>query len=299
MLPSAPLARSAAPPAPVPSDRRAHRAPARRRQRPARPDTFGSAGWPADRASLPPRLRYDASPRRRRAHARRSPLRRIAWIAFAVVAATTVPVVALRWVRPPTTAVMLLARLGGGTPGGTCRQIEHRWVPWRAISAHLPIAIVAAEDQRFPTHRGFDLDSIADALRARGRAVPLRGASTISQQVAKNLFLWSGRSWVRKGLEAYFTVLIETLWPKRRTLEMYANVAQFGSCTFGVGAASWRFFDRPAATLGPRDAALLAAALPNPSRFRVDRPSPYLRRRAAWISDQVRRLGGAAYLSAL
>lgn len=231
---------------------------------------------------------------------------RIARIGFAVLAATVVPVAALRWVRPPTTAVMLIERLGGGTSDGECRRIEHRWVPWQAISRHVPIAIVAGEDQRFPRHAGFDFDSIAgalraraDALRARGRALPLRGASTISQQVAKNLFLWSGRSWLRKGLEAYFTLLIETLWPKRRILEMYANVAEFGSCTFGVGAASWRFFDRPAATLGPREAALLAAALPNPSRFHVNRPSTYLRRRAAWISDQVRRLGGSTYLSGL
>jgi len=224
---------------------------------------------------------------------------RVARIGLAVVAATVAPVVALRWVHPPTTAVMLTHRFGGGTSGGGCRRIEHRWTPWPAISPHVPIAIVAAEDQRFPDHVGFDFDSISDALRARGRAAPLRGASTISQQVAKNLFLWSGRSWVRKGLEAYFTVLIEALWPKRRILEMYANVAQFGSCTFGIGAASWQFFDRPAATLGPREAALLAAALPNPSRFHVNRPSAYLRRRAAWISDQVRRLGGPTYLSSL
>lgn len=159
--------------------------------------------------------------------------------------------------------------------------------------------MVAAEDQRFPHHRGFDFESIYDALRASGGARSLRGASTISQQVAKNLFLWSGRSWVRKALEAYFTLLIEALWPKRRILEMYANIAELGRCTFGVGAASWRFFDRPAAALGAREAALLAAVLPNPSRFQINRPSSYVRRRAAWIFGQVQRLGGPAYLSRL
>jgi monofunctional biosynthetic peptidoglycan transglycosylase len=252
-----------------------------------------------DRARLPARLRYVSSQPRRVAHRGRRSAARIAWIALALVAATVVPVVALRWVRPPTTTVMLIERLAGGATGGGCSRIEHRWVPWRAISPHIPIAIVAAEDQRFPNHAGFDFDSIAASLRARGRTLPVRGASTISQQVAKNLFLWSGRSWVRKGLEAYFTVLIETLWPKRRILEMYANVAEFGRCTFGVGAASWRFFDRPAATLGPREAALLAAVLPNPARFHANRPSTYLRRRASWISDQVRRLGGSTYLGSL
>jgi monofunctional biosynthetic peptidoglycan transglycosylase len=247
-----------------------------------------------DRARLPARLRYVSSQPRRGAHRGRRTVARVAWIALAAAAVTVLPVIALRWVRPPTTSVMLIERLGGGTSGGGCPRIEHRWVPWRAISPHVPIAIVAAEDQRFPSHVGFDFDSIASSLRARGRTLPLRGASTISQQVAKNLFLWSGRSWVRKGLEAYFT-----LWPKRRILEMYANVAEFGRCTFGVGAASWRFFDRPAATLGPREAALLAAVLPNPARFHANRPSTYLRRRATWISDQVRRLGGSAYLSNL
>jgi monofunctional biosynthetic peptidoglycan transglycosylase len=213
---------------------------------------------------------------------------------------TAAPVAALRWVRPPTTAFMLIRRLGPRA-AAPCQRPAYEWIPWEAISPHVPIAIVAAEDQRFPTHRGFDLDAIADALRTAGRTDGrrLRGASTISQQVAKNLFLWPGRSWVRKGVEAYFTVLIEALWPKRRILEVYMNVVQLGDCTFGVGAASRRFFRQPPSALGPEHAAILAAVLPNPSRFRADRPSPHVRRRALWIIDQVHRLGGRAYLSAL
>jgi monofunctional biosynthetic peptidoglycan transglycosylase len=151
--------------------------------------------------------------------------------------------------------------------------------------------MVAAEDQRFPEHGGFDLVEIRqawDRFRAGGR---LRGASTISQQVAKNLFLWSGKSLVRKGLEAWFTLLIELTWPKRRILEVYLNIAQLGPHTYGVGAASWRYFHRPPVALTERDAALMAAVLPNPERFRLDAPSGYVQKRAAWVRTQMRRLG--------
>ena len=155
----------------------------------------------------------------------------------------------------------------------------------------MPLAVVAAEDQRFPVHHGFDLTEIQNALAERGASGRVRGASTISQQVAKNLFLWSGRSWVRKGFEVYFTLLIELSWPKRRILEVYLNIAQFGDRIFGVAAASRRFFGKPASALTPRDAALLAAVLPNPVRMRVDQPSPYVRQRAARIHQQTRQLG--------
>ena len=154
--------------------------------------------------------------------------------------------------------------------------------------------MIAAEDQNFPTHRGFDVESIQKAIDAAERGRRLRGASTISQQVAKNLFLWSGRSFVRKGLEAYFTVLIELTWPKRRILEVYLNVAELGDGVFGVEAASQRFFKKPAAKLGPSEAALLAAVLPNPIRFRANRPSAYVEERRAWILQQMDQLGGVA-----
>ena len=145
-------------------------------------------------------------------------------------------------------------------------------------------------------HFGLDLVAIRKAVDEQEQRGYLRGASTISQQVAKNLFLWPGRSWLRKGLEAYVTVLIEMFWPKQRILEVYLNVAQFGDKTFGVGAASRRFFGKRASALSAREAALLAAVLPNPARMRADRPSPYVRQRARWIQGQMRRLSAQGSL---
>jgi monofunctional biosynthetic peptidoglycan transglycosylase len=198
----------------------------------------------------------------------------------------------LRFVPPPTTAFMLAHRASG-----THAEVDFRWVPAARLSPHLPIALVAAEDQAFRAHHGFDLASIQKALAERERG-GTRGASTISQQVAKNLFLWSGRSWVRKGLEAYFTVLIELLWSKQRIIEVYANVAEFGDGVYGAEAASRRYFGRSAAQLTSRQAALLAAVLPNPKQMRVDRPTRYVWRRVDWIERQVRQLGGAQYFEA-
>jgi len=166
---------------------------------------------------------------------------------------------------------------------------QERWTPWEQVSKNLPIALVAAEDQKFPFHHGFDIDAIQDALNDAEEGERLRGASTISQQVAKNLFLWNGRSFVRKGLEAYFTVLIETLWPKRRILEVYLNIAEFGDGVYGAAAASERYFRKSPAQLDARDSALLAAVLPNPRRYRVDRPSSYVQQRAAWIYNAGQR----------
>ena len=157
--------------------------------------------------------------------------------------------------------------------------------------------MVAAEDQGFPTHQGFDIESIQKAVEERDKRV--RGASTISQQVAKNMFLWPDRSWVRKGLEAYLTHFVEALWPKQRILEIYLNLAQFGPATFGVGAASVEFFGKPASELSAKDSALLAAVLPSPSRMSVRKPSPYVQERVAWILRQVEQLGGPAYLAGM
>jgi monofunctional biosynthetic peptidoglycan transglycosylase len=156
--------------------------------------------------------------------------------------------------------------------------------------------MVAGEDQKFPFHHGFDFDSIQNAVDAADEGRRLRGASTISQQTAKNLFLWNGRSFVRKGLEAYFTVLIELTWPKQRILEMYMNIAELGDGIYGVGAASDVFFRVPPSQLGPAQAAKLAAVLPSPRRFHVDRPTAYVQGRANWIQQQMAQLGGPAYL---
>jgi monofunctional biosynthetic peptidoglycan transglycosylase len=211
-------------------------------------------------------------------------------LALVVVAATIVPILALRWIPPLTTSFMLAQRWPFTRGDAACAAIEYDWTPRRAISQNVFRAVVAAEDQRFADHGGFDFDAIEDALEDAGAGSPARGASTISQQVAKNLFLWKDRSFARKGLEAWLTLWIEALWPKERILEVYVNVAQFGRCTFGVAAASRRFFDRQPADLTASQAALLAAVLPNPVERRVDAPSGRVRSRAAWIARQAARV---------
>lgn len=214
-----------------------------------------------------------------------------AWLALGVLA-----VLALRFVPPFASAVMIEDWIGAKLGGERDFALRYRWTPWDKVAGSVPIALVAAEDQKFPFHHGFDFDAIQSALAEADDGERLRGASTISQQVAKNLFLWNGRSFVRKGLEAYFTVLIETFWPKRRILEVYLNIAEFGDGIYGVGAASEHFFRATPAQLDAHQAALLAAVLPNPARLRVDKPSAYVQRRAAWIQRQANQLGGAAYL---
>ena len=174
----------------------------------------------------------------------------------------------------------------------------HDWVSWENITPSIPLAVVASEDQKYPVHRGFDIESIADAwsLRQRGQ---LRGASTISQQVTKNLFLWSGRSFVRKGVEAALTVILEVCLSKRRILEIYLNISEFGDGIFGVGAASLVFFGKSPNEVSPEEAALLAAVLPNPLKRHVEKPTFFLRKRQNWILFQMRQLGGDSYLAGL
>ena len=210
---------------------------------------------------------------------------------------SVVAVVALRWIPPLTSGVMLERRVGA-LLAWKSYSVDYRWVPWSRISKHAGVAVIAAEDQNFLDHYGFDLEAIQKAIDSNGKkGRRIRGASTISQQVAKNLFLWSGRNYVRKGLEAYFTVLIELTWSKRRILEVYLNIAEMGEGVFGVEAASQRFFKKPAAKIGPSEAALLAAVLPNPIRFRVNRPSAYVEERRAWILGQMEQLGGTGLLN--
>lgn len=203
-------------------------------------------------------------------------------------------VLLLRFLPPPTSAFMLTRWWEGRTGVSAAVPIDYRWRDFAALSDQLPIALVAAEDQQFPLHHGFDLQSIQAALADRGSR--MRGASTISQQVAKNLFLWRGRSWVRKGLEAWFTVLIEVFWSKQRILEMYANVAEFGDGIYGAEAAAQRYFGKSAAALSATESARLAAVLPSPRRYSAVQPGPFVRRRSQWIEQQVRQLGGADWL---
>ncbi len=194
-----------------------------------------------------------------------------------------------RWLPPPTSSYMLQERL--------LRDIEplhYEWQPLAAISPHLAIAVIASEDQKFPDHFGFDLDSISKAFRERNRRV--RGASTISQQVAKNLFLWPQQSLFRKAVEAWLTLCIEALWPKRRILEVYLNVAEFAPGVFGAQAAARHHFRTTAARLDLHQATLLAAVLPSPKRMSARHPSQYVHRRAMEIETFVRQLGGTRYL---
>jgi monofunctional biosynthetic peptidoglycan transglycosylase len=212
---------------------------------------------------------------------------------------TVLAVVALRWIDPPITAFMIQGRVAAVFAAPPGYDFEYDWRDWDQISRYAALAVVASEDQTFPRHSGFDFKQIDKALADRERGRRVRGASTITQQVAKNLFLWPGQSWFRKGLEAGITVLIETFWSKRRILEVYLNVAEFGRGAYGVQAASQRFFRKDAARLTKAEAALLAAVLPAPSRFKADAPSRYLRQRQAWIQRQMTALGGTAYIASL
>ena len=204
----------------------------------------------------------------------------------------TLLVILLRFIPPPTTSFMLQTALRNGP-------YAYRWQPYEQISPHMAIAVIASEDQLFPKHSGFDLDAINQALRDSERGAGLRGASTITQQVAKNLFLWPGRSLIRKGIEAYFTFLIELTWNKQRILEMYLNIAQFSDRTFGVEAASQRFFQISARDLSPQEAALLAAVLPGPELYSLESPSWEVLDNQSWILTQMDQLGGETSLQQL
>ncbi len=236
--------------------------------------------------------------KRRRGLARRI-LRGMLVAAVAWAAVTVTVVLAFRWIDPPFTTFMVSDRVGAFITREKGYEFQHDWVDWDRISGHAAIAVIASEDQQFPFHRGFDFKQIDKALADRERGRRVRGASTISQQVAKNIFLWRGQSWFRKGLEAGITVLIEALWSKQRILEVYLNIAEFGRGTYGVQAASQRFFRKDAAKLNRSEAALLAAVLPAPRRFKANAPSRYVQKRQAWIQRQMAALGGTSYLAQL
>jgi monofunctional biosynthetic peptidoglycan transglycosylase len=235
---------------------------------------------------------------------RRSLLRRL--LRFALLGALAAlllsvgSVLLMRWVNPWTSAFMVEARVGSWFDDNPRPlNLRHQWRDYQQISRELALAVVASEDQRFPEHGGFDFKQIQKALDDAERGRRVRGASTISQQVAKNLFLWNGRSWVRKGLEAWFTVLIEAMWSKQRILEVYVNIAEFGRGVYGAEAAAQAFFRKPAARLNRAEAARLAAVLPNPLRMRAEAPGNYVQRRQIEIQQQMAALGGTYYLRGL
>ncbi|EPJ0880550.1 TPA: monofunctional biosynthetic peptidoglycan transglycosylase [Citrobacter freundii] len=206
--------------------------------------------------------------------------------------------IALFSVMPvPFSAVMVERQLGAWLSGDFGYVAHSDWVSMDEISPWMGLAVIAAEDQKFPEHWGFDVSAIEKALVHNERNENrIRGASTLSQQTAKNLFLWDGRSWVRKGLEAGLTLGMETVWSKKRILTVYLNIAEFGDGIFGVEAAAQRYFHKPASRLSLSEAALLAAVLPNPLRFKANAPSGYVRSRQAWIMRQMRQLGGESFM---
>ncbi|MBI1393663.1 MAG: monofunctional biosynthetic peptidoglycan transglycosylase [Alphaproteobacteria bacterium] len=203
----------------------------------------------------------------------------LAGLAVAVVA-PALWVAAYRVAPPPGTLTMLERKLSGDV-------INHPWTPLEEISPHLVRAVIAGEDSRFCLHRGIDFDAIEDALDEAEKGRRLRGASTISQQTAKNAFLWNGGGFFRKGLEAGYTVVMEALWPKRRIMEVYLNVAEWGDGHFGAEAAAQARFGKAAKDLTPYEAAQLAAVLPSPNKWRLDPPGPYVRRRAATLRQRM------------
>jgi len=207
-------------------------------------------------------------------------------------------VLVFRFVPVFGSMVMVERKVGSWFQGDNL-VIEQQWEPWSRLSDNAKVAVMAGEDQRFPDHWGFDVAQIKRSLTQWSDGGNLRGASTLSQQTARNLFLWTGRSWIRKGLEVWFTVLLEALWPKQRILEVYLNIAEWDTGVFGLEAAAQHYFGTSAANLSVSQASRLAAILPNPRGWSASRPSAYVQQRAAWIQRQMRNLGGTAFLQRL
>ena len=189
----------------------------------------------------------------------------------------------LKWIDPPVTITQISSFLTG-------HGLKRDYVGRKQISVNAKLAVIASEDQLFPDHNGFDFKSIEKAMKHNQKSKSLHGASTISQQTAKNVFLWQGRSWVRKGLEVYFTFMIEKIWGKKRILEMYMNVAEMGDGIFGIEEASQKYFNKSAVNLSRQEAALIAASLPNPRRYSVKPVSRYVAIRSGWIVRQMNNL---------
>jgi len=211
-------------------------------------------------------------------------------IAVLVILVPAIVILLFRWVPLPSSAFMIRHRLSGVN-------VDYRWVSLERISPHAALAVIASEDQNFFNHWGLDFKAIADAMTDNQRRRRPRGASTISQQVAKNLFLWPDSNYLRKGLEVYFTGLIELIWSKERILEVYLNIAEMGPGIFGQEAAARRYFHKPAERLNRREAATLAAVLPNPKQMSAARPSEYVARRSLQIMNQMDLLGGVNLLN--
>ena len=217
--------------------------------------------------------------------------RRFLFKSVALFLALTVGMILiLRWLPPPSSAFMVQQRFSGIA-------VDYRWVPMHRISPYAALAVIASEDQNFFIHLGIDLEAIVDAIEDNHTRQRNRGASTISQQVAKNLFLWQGHSYIRKAIEAYFTLVMELLWPKERILEVYLNIVEMGKGVFGVEAAGQRFFHKQALHLNRYESATLAAVLPNPKKMSADHPSDYVAHRTLQITQQMNVLEGPDFLN--
>lgn len=202
----------------------------------------------------------------------------------------------LKWVNPVLSSIMIQRKIEAMLAFNERQMIAYSWVSYDEISKQMSVAVIAAEDQNFPFHFGFDFKQIEKAIEDSERGKRLRGASTITQQVAKNLFLWEDRSFIRKGIEAYFTLLIEILWTKERILEVYLNIIETGDMIFGLRAASKIYFNLRPEKLNIDQAALLAATLPNPKKYSARNPSNHVLKRKEWIKKQMSLLGGTNYL---
>lgn len=233
---------------------------------------------------------------RKRKQPKRKRFRRVWRILLYLFLAQLIYTIALRWVNPPFTITTLVSRI---SLSGTSQKFHRNRVSYEDISLYAKVAVIAGEDQRFPLHHGFDINSIRRAWEHNREGGSRRGASTISQQTAKNVFLWQGGGWFRKGLETYFTFLIELLWGKRRILEVYLNVAQMGKGIFGVEAASEYYFHTSASHLSRAQAAMLAACLPNPLYYTIKPAAARTRYRQRWILGQMRNLRGGKALEKL
>lgn len=207
-------------------------------------------------------------------------------------------VLSMRWINPVGTLLMVERKIESWQTGDDLK-FRREWKGWYEISDSLKLAVIASEDQNFPYHHGFDMDAIQQALKHNADGGNLRGASTISQQVSKNIFLWSGRSWFRKGVEVWFTAWIELLWSKERILEVYLNSAEWGDGIFGAEAAAQYYFNTTARKLTKEQASLLAAVLPNPRNWNPAKPTTYINSRGVFIRKQMDNLGGNAFLQKL
>ncbi len=222
---------------------------------------------------------------------RKKIIKLIVYCLFLFFVGSALTILIFRWVNPPITVFMVYKFVKGNH-----ELIIKEWEPLEEISPLLPLAVIASEDQNFLYHHGFDYDAIKKALKHNEKGKKVRGGSTISQQLSKNLFLFPTKSYIRKGVESYFTFLIELFWSKRRIMEVYLNVIELGDGVYGASAAAKMYFGKDAVNLTQTEASLIVTALPNPLIYKLSQPSPYMYSRSEWVRRQMNNLGGKQLL---